>query len=88
VQHDVEAREARLKVGYEHYQKQGIERVKSTLSPQELAKMEDAIRDALIAEGTFPMMVNLGVQVKLNADLADRAGVLPYEEWREQQSSM
>lgn len=85
-QQSVEAREARHKVRYEQYQKQEIERIKSTLSPQELTKMEDAIRETLIAEGTFPMMVNLGVQVKLNADLADRAGVLPYEEWRLQQA--
>ena len=84
---NLEARESQLKNRYDRYQQQEIDRFKSTLSPQELADMENTIRAELIAEGTFPAMVNLGVHVKLNADLADRAGVLPYEEWREQQIS-
>ena len=84
-QRNLELREAQLKNLYDRYQQQEIDRFKSTLSPQELATMEDAIRAELIAEGTFPAMVNLGVHVKLNADLADRAGLLPYEEWRKQQ---
>jgi hypothetical protein len=86
VQRNLEAQEIQFKNRYELYLKQEIERFKSTLSPQDLADMEDAIRAELIAEGTFPAMVNLGVHVKLNADLADRAGILPYDEWRSQQS--
>jgi len=85
-QRNLEARESQLKNRYELYQKQEIDRFKSTLSSQELTAMENAIRAELIAEGTFPAMVNLGVHVKLNADLAERAGVLPYEEWRQQYS--
>jgi hypothetical protein len=83
---NLETRETQLKNRYDRYQQQEIERLKSTLSPQELAAMENAIRAELTAEGTFPAMVNLGVHVKLNATLADRAGVLPYEEWRAQHS--
>ena len=79
-----EARETRLKHRYELYQQQEIDRLKSTLSPQELADMENAIRADLIAEGTIPGMVSLGVRVKLNTTLADRAGVPSYEEWRAQ----
>jgi hypothetical protein len=81
---NLETRETQLKNRFDRYQQQEIERLKSTLSPQELAAMENAIRAELTAEGTFPAMVNLGVHVKLNATLADRAGVLPFEEWRKQ----
>jgi hypothetical protein len=84
-QRNLEARESQFKNYYKLYQKREIDHFKATLSPQELAAMEDAIRAELIAEGTFPAMVNLGVHVKLNAALADRAGVLPYDEWRKQQ---
>jgi hypothetical protein len=85
-QRHLQAKEEQLKDRYERYQKQEIDRLKSTLSPQEITAMEDAIRAELVAEGTFPGMINLGVHVKLNADLADRAGVLPFEEWRERQT--
>jgi hypothetical protein len=85
-QQNLEARESQLRNRYDRYQQQEIDRSKSTLSPQELADLEDRIRAELIAEGTFPEMVNLGVHVKLNAALADRAGILPYEEWHKQQA--
>ena len=85
-QRNLEAREAQLKARYERYREHEIHRIKSTLSSEELSAMEDAIRAELVAEGTFPAMVNLGMHVKLHADLADRAGIPPYEEWRSQQT--
>jgi hypothetical protein len=83
-QQNLEARETQLKNRYERYHQQEIDSFKSTLSPQELADLENAIRAELKAEGTLPAMINLGVRVKLNTTLANRAGVLPYEEWRKQ----
>jgi hypothetical protein len=55
------------------------------ISPDELSEMESTIKEALEAEGTPQTMIGMGINIRLEAYIEERAGILPYEEWREQQ---
>jgi hypothetical protein len=79
------AREEELHIQYERYCDHEIERIKSTMSSDELAEMEKTIRIDLQAEGIKQFAHGLETRHRMNKQLAARAGVLPYEEWREQQ---
>ena len=81
-----EAREERLKNQYEHYRDHEIKRIKSTMSPDELAEMESTIRADLKAEGIKQFAHGLETSRRMDKKLAARASVLPYEEWRKQQA--
>ncbi len=52
-QRTLQTQEEQIKNRYDRYQTQEIDRLKSALSPHELAAMEDAIRAELVAEGPF-----------------------------------
>jgi hypothetical protein len=49
--------------------------------------MDASIRAELIAEHTPDYAINGMLRVRRDNRLAERAGVLPYEEWRKQQVS-
>jgi hypothetical protein len=78
-------REAKLEDRYRAYKNTKIQEIESTLSAQECDDLKAAIREQLRAENTDPTVLGLGVQLQLDAELAERAGVPPYEEWRKQQ---
>ena len=84
-QQKLEAEERALEARYKQYREQKIENMRSTIDAKTLRSMEASIKKELVAEGTFPAMVNMGVRMRLDAYLEEQAGVLPYEEWREQQ---
>jgi hypothetical protein len=85
-QKDTRRREEQLKTQYDHYQDQEIDRIKSTMSPDELAEMESLILADLKANGVKQFTLNMEMRSRRDKQLASRAGVLPYEEWREQQT--
>jgi hypothetical protein len=60
--------------------------IESTFSAQELDDVKASIRERLLAENPNPAGLNLGVQMHLDQEFADRAGVPRYEEWRKQQT--
>jgi hypothetical protein len=74
----------RLKRAYEAYRQEAIERIRSSISPEEFSAMESSIRAELAAENTLPAMIGVGVSIRLDAQLEKRASVLPYEEWKNQ----
>jgi hypothetical protein len=74
-----------LKVRYKRYRKQEMEKVRMMLNGETLPSMATAIREDLTHEETFPAMIGMGVSMRIEAALEERAGVLPYEEWRAQQ---
>jgi hypothetical protein len=76
------AREERLKEQYEHYRDQAIDRIKSTMSPDDLAEMESSLRADLQAQGIKQFILEAEIRIKRDRQLAARAGVPPYEEWR------
>jgi hypothetical protein len=78
-------REAKLQDRYRRYRNTKIQEIESTLSAPELENLKAAIREKLLAKNPNPTGINLGIQIDLDAELADRAGVLPYKEWREEQ---
>jgi hypothetical protein len=80
------AREAELKDQYERYLDQEIERITSTMSPEELADVESSIRADLAAKGIKQFVLDREIHIKRDNQLAARAGVLPFEEWRKQQA--
>ena len=80
------AREEELQIQYEHYRDHEIKRIKSSLSPDELAEMESTIRADLQAEGIKQFAHGLETSRRMDKKLAARASVLPYEEWRKQQT--
>ena len=80
------AREEELQIQYERYRDHEIQRIKSSLSPDELAKMESTIRVDLKAEGIKQFAHGLETSRRMDKKLAARASVLPYEEWRKQQA--
>ena len=86
-QEDARKQEERFQRAYETYKQCEIERIKSTISPEELAEIESLIRAELESEGTFPNMIGMGVRIRTDALLEERAGILPYEAWRLQQTS-
>jgi hypothetical protein len=79
------AREEELHIQYERYCDHEIERIKSIMSADELAEMEKTIRVDLQAENIKQFAHGLETRHRMNKQLAARAGVLPYEAWREQQ---
>jgi hypothetical protein len=85
-QEDIQKQKERLQHAYEAYKQREIERIKSTLSPEELAEMESSIRAELETEGTFPSMISMGVRIRTDTLLEERAGVLPFDEWRVQRT--
>jgi hypothetical protein len=87
-QEDAGKQEERFQRAYEAYRQREIERIKSTISPEELAETESQVRAELESEGTFPNMIGMGVRIRIDALLEERAGVVPYEAWRLQQTSM
>ena len=80
------AREDELQIQYERYRDHEIKRIKSSLSPDELAEMESTIRIDLQAEGIKQFAHGLETSRRMDKKLAARASVLPYEEWRKQQA--
>ena len=82
---DTQKQDERLQHAYEAYRQREIERIKSTISPDAFAEMESSIRAELEAEGTLPAMIGVGVSIRLDAQLEERAGILPYEEWKNEQ---
>jgi hypothetical protein len=85
-QEDAQKQKERLQHAYEVYKQREIQRVKSTISLEEFAEMESSIRAELEAEGTFPNMIGMGVRIRTDTLLEERAGILPFEEWRAQQT--
>jgi hypothetical protein len=79
-------REGKLQDAYRLFRNTKIQEMESTLSAHELEDLKAAIREKLLANNPNPAGLNLGVQMHLDSELADRAGVLPYEEWRAQQT--
>jgi hypothetical protein len=84
-QQKLESQEHDLQARYEQYREQEIEKVKAMLDGETLQSMEASIREDLTREGTFPAMIGMGVSMRIEAYLEERAGILPYEEWRTQQ---
>jgi len=78
--------EEQLKAQYEHYRDQEIDRIKSTMAPADLAAMESSIRTDLRAKGSVYHASELMIRIEKDKQLASRAGVLPYDEWRTRQS--
>jgi hypothetical protein len=78
------AREEELKNQYDGYLDHEIERIKSTMTPEKLADMEASIRADLSAKGIKRLIFDAEIRIKLERQLASRAGVLPFEEWRKQ----
>jgi hypothetical protein len=77
-------REAKLQDAYRLFRNTKIQEMESTLSAHELEDLKAAIREKLFANNPNPAGLNLGVQMHLDSELADRAGVPQYEEWRKQ----
>jgi hypothetical protein len=84
-QQKLESQEHDFKARYEQYRVQEIEKVRATFDGETLQSMEASIREDLTREGTFPAMMGMGVSMRIEAELEERAGILPYEEWRAQQ---
>jgi hypothetical protein len=82
------AREEELQIQYERYRDHEIKRIKSSLSSDELAEMESTIRIDLKAEGIKQFAHGLETSRRMDKQLAARAGVLPYEKWRAQQTDL
>lgn len=80
------AREAELKNQYERYLDQEIECITSTMSPEELVDVESSIRADLAAKGIKQFVLDREIRIKRDNQLAARAGVLPFEEWRAQKN--
>ena len=78
----IRRQEAQLKAQYEHYRDQEIDRIKSTMAPDDLAAMESSIRTDLRAKGSVYHASEMMIRIERDKQLASRAGVLPYEEWR------
>jgi hypothetical protein len=79
-------RDEQLKKQYERYRDQEIDRIKSTIPPEELADLESSIRADLKATRSVYHRSELMISLAIDKQLAARAGVLPYEEWRAQQA--
>lgn len=79
--------EAQLTAQYEHYRDQAIDRIKSTIAPADLAAMGSSIRTDLRAKGSVYHASEMMIRIELDKQLASRAGVLPYEEWRAQHTT-
>jgi hypothetical protein len=77
-------RETKLKDRYRVYKNAKIQQIESTLSARELDDLKAAIREKLLAKNPNPEGLGLGIQMHLDSELADRAGVPEYEEWRKQ----
>jgi hypothetical protein len=56
------------------------------MSPEELADVESSIRADLAAKGIKQFVLDREIHIKRDNQLAARAGVLPFEEWRKQQA--
>ena len=54
------------------------------MAPDELAEMESSIRADLKAAGTPEFLIEMKMRHRRDSQLADRAGVPPYEAWRTQ----
>ena len=80
------AREQDLKDQYESYRDQEIARIKSTIGSDELAEMETQIHADLQARGIKQFILDAEIRIKRDRELAARAGVLTFEEWRKQQA--
>jgi hypothetical protein len=78
------AQEERLQNQYERYRDQEIDRIKSTMSSDELAAMESSIRADLKAKGIKQLTFDMEMRHRRDKQLENRAGVVPYEEWRKQ----
>jgi len=74
----------RLMQAYEQYKEGEIQRMQASISPTELSDIETSIRAELEAEGTPPAMVGVGIRIRLDALLEERADILPFEEWQNQ----
>jgi hypothetical protein len=83
-QQESQEREAKLQDRYQHYRNTKIQEIESTLSAHELEDLKAAIRERLLAKNSNPTGINLGIQIELNSELADRANVPPFVEWRKQ----
>jgi hypothetical protein len=79
-------REAKLEDRYRQYRNTKIQEIEATLSAHELEELKSAIREKLLAKNPNADGIGLGVQMHLDSELAERAGVPPYEEWRSQQA--
>jgi hypothetical protein len=87
-QNETRRRDEQLKGRYERYRDQKIEEIKSTISPEELAEMESSIRADLQTAGTPNFLIEMNMRTRRDQQLEVRAGVLPYEKWRAQQSGL
>ena len=83
----LKAREAQLKEQYERYRDHEIDRIKFAMPPAELAELESSIRAELKAQGIKQFTFEMEMRTRRDKQLASRAGVLPYEKWREQQGT-
>ena len=77
-------REGKLEDRYRAYKNAKIKEMEATLSAQELEDLKVGIRQKLLARNPNSDGIGLGVQMHLDSELAERAGVPPYEEWRKQ----
>ena len=81
-QQKLEVEERALEERYKLYREEQIEKAKATFDAKTLRSLETSIKKELVAEGTFPAMINMGVRMRLDAHLEKQAGILPFEEWR------
>ena len=79
-----QAIEARLEDRYRQYRNTKIQEMESALSARKLEDLKAAIREKLLAKNPNAEGLGLGIQMHLDSELADRAGVPEYEEWRKQ----
>jgi thymidylate kinase len=77
-------RETKLADRYRAYKNAKIQEIESTLAAQEIEDLKAAIRKKLLAKNPNSQGLGLGVQMHLDSEFAERAGVPPYEEWRKQ----
>jgi hypothetical protein len=69
------------------WQQRELARLRTALPPAELATLEAAQRDRLMAEGTAAVALPLAVRVAVDAELAAQAGLPSFEVWRQTQEA-
>lgn len=80
-----DAQAVRLRERYEAFRRSEIAKLRESLPPEELKRLEGAALAELAKENPNPITLRLGVTIKLNALLAERYPLPSFEEWSKEQ---
>jgi hypothetical protein len=88
-QHLSEERLRRLQKRYEEYRRQAVAQYRVTMLADELAGIEATVKQQLEEEGKTPhVAMNMMVRLHTDALLEERAGLLSFETWEQDQQSI